>query len=855
MSELLPDLFVRPDYDNAGAIVTFTAPQSCTNADWAVLDGESVVSSGTVQTDGGVETSFVVEMGEFKPWNVNTPNLYALRMRLTIAGSEVEDTQDFGMVQMRVTPDNLFVNNKRFFLRGHIRGREAHEHPNLENLPLEEYYAKNIRMAKQYGFNFIRFHSRIPPEECFRMADRLGIFIHIEMRKYYGKYQKERQTMLMGGRLLDADEWTEMVLRLRNHPSLMVYCMGNEIDHPGRNPVCKEFYDLTKKLDPTRFFLDTCSRGEFDRESVDLDVQHMSYYYPFGHSYNMYEDTQNWLIYGSCTGLPLVEQDAEEDYTWKLMRRIPSPRPVLAHEVCHYAGLRDVYALDEKFKRCEGEKPWWIEELKKLIKLKGHEKNYAKLLETSKRFQMLSWKLGIEGARRSSVLSGFHMLQFADTDRYENSNGVVDCFDDAHGVDEKAFLEFNGDTAVLADLPRRTFFEKEAVLIPVMMSHFSAEMSGMADLSFAVESLDGDAVSMKGKLEKIDLDERGLREVAQLRLRWPETARPEALTLRLQLAARDGSYTIENSWNLWLYPNRPQELASLKATIALDNVHPTARYPQIEQSGTLTKPEQLIITHRFSGPVFEHLANGGDVLMLYRVPATRDRKAPAEKEKYYLPATWDRFKAVIWDRGHNCGAFMRASSVFDGFPNDGFLDLQFHGLVDDCDKIILDDFPVEVAPIMEGVDKASRDRFDVYNYHLSELQPAYTMRKFGYMFELKVGKGRLFITGFNFTGINANKPETCAMFESVIRYVTSDAFAPKAEISVEALEKWLLEKGNGPIVKERRMTQFWQLDEEPLESKKYWNESLEYLDEEPAELDIWMQKMEENKRNLGKEEK
>ena len=855
MTELLPDLFVRPDYDNARAIVTFTAPRSCTVTDWAVLDGDNVITSGVVQSKAGAETSFVAEMGDFKPWNVNTPHLYILRLRLTLDGRQTEVLQDFGMVQMRVTRDDLFVNNEKCFLRGHIRGREAHEHPNLAKLPPEEYYAKNIRMAKRYGFNFIRFHSRIPPEECFRMADRLGIFIHIEMRKYYGKYQKERQTMLMGGRLLDADEWTEMVLRLRNHPSLMVYCMGNEIDHPGRNPVCKEFYDLTKKLDPTRFFLDTCSRGEFDRESVDLDVQHMSYFYPFGHSYNMYEDTQNWLIYGSCTGLPLTAQDAEDDYTWKLMRRIPSPRPVLAHEICHYAGLRDVYALDKKFQQHGAEKPWWIDELKKLIKLKGREKGYQKLLEASKRFQMLSWKLGIEGARRSSLLSGFHLLQFADTDRYENSNGIVDCFDDAHGVDENEFLKFNGDTALLADLPRRTFFEKEAVLIPVMVSHFSAEMSGLADLSFSVESRDGKAIAMRGKLEQIDLNERGLREVAQLRLRWPETARPEALTLRLTLAAQDGSYTIENSWHLWLYPNRPHELPPLKATIALDEVHPAARYPQIEHSGALGKPEQLIITHRFTGPVFEHLAAGGDVLMLYRVPATRDRKTRAEKEKYYLPATWDRFKAVIWDRGHNCGAFMRPSAALNGFPHDGFLDLQFHALVDDCDKIILDDFPVPVAPIMEGVDKASRDRFDVYNYHFSELQPAYTMRKFGYLFELKVGKGRLLVTGLNFTGLNTNVPETCAMFESIIRWVTSGAFAPRTEISVEKLEQWLLEKGEGPIVKERRMTQFWQLDEEPLESKAYWNESIEYLDDKPAEPDLWMKDMEERKRNLGKEEK
>jgi len=855
MDRLLPDLFIKPDYDQAKADVTFTAPDGCTKAEWAVLDGECVTAEGVAQTTPGAMASFEIDMGDFKPWHVNTPNLYTLKLRFAAKGREVEETQDFGMVKMHICGNDLFVNNEKFFVRGYIRGREAHDHENIENLPLEEYYAKNIRMAKRYGFNFIRFHSRVPPEECFRMADRLGMFIHVEMRKYYGKYQKERRTMILEGRLLDEKEWTEMVLRLRNHPSLMVYCMGNEIDHPGRNPVCKEFYDLTKKLDPTRFFLDTCSRGEFDRESVDIDVQHMSYFYPFGHSYNMFEDTQNWLIYGSCTGLPMTAQDAEEDYTYKLMRRIPCRRPVLAHEVCHYAGLRDVDALDRKFKKAGAEKPWWIDELKKLIKRKGHEKNYRKLLEASKRFQMLSWKLGIEAARRSSVLSGFHFLQFADTDRYENSNGVVDCFDDPQGVDEKAFLRFNDDTVILADMPRRTFFEKEETVIPVLVSHFSESIGGMADLSFAIESRDGGAVAIRGGIEKIDMTARGRREIAQLRLRWPAVERPQALSFTLKLEGREDSYTVENSWSLWLYPNRPQELPALRATIDLDEVHPAGRYPQIENAGTLNDPEQLMITHRFSGPVFEHLAKGGDVLMLYRVPVTRDRKVRAEKEKYYLPATWDRFKGVIWDRGHNCGAFMRESEVFSGFPHDGFLDLQFHALVDDCDKIILDDFPAEVAPIMEGVDKASRDRFDVYNFHLSELQPAYTMRKFGYMFELRVGKGRLFVTGLNFTGVNVNVPETCAMFESVIRYVTSDAFDPKMEISVEELEKWLIERGEGPIVKERRMTQYWQLDAEPLESKKYWKESLEYLDDEPAEGDIWMEKLEESKRKLGKEEK
>ena len=177
--------------------------------------------------------------------------------------------------------------------------------------------------------------------------------------------------------------------------------------------------------------------------------------------------------------------------------------------------------------------------------------------------------------------------------------------------------------------------------------------------------------------------------------------------------------------------------------------------------------------------------------------------------------------------------------------------MQFANLINDSDKIILDDFPVKVAPIMEGVDRAVRDRYDVHLFQLSELQPAYTMRKFAYMFEVKVGKGRLFVTAFNFTGLNNNDPETVGMFESIMRYLNSSKFAPKAEMSAKALSSYLLAKGKGPIVKERRMTQYWQLDEEPLESRKYWDEALKYIGEEVKEEDVWM-KAQANKLNVDK---
>jgi hypothetical protein len=532
----------------------------------------------------------------------------------------------------------------------------------------------------------------------------------------------------------------------------------------------------------------------------------------------------------------MIEQDKVDDCNWKIMRKMPSPRPVLAHEICHYSGLRDLDELEVKFKKYNPAKtPWWLAELKKMVKAKGYTRQYDIMREASVKFQFLSWRLGLEAARRSKVISGFHFLQFCDTDRYENSNGVVDCFDDYKGVDEKSFLKFNGDTVILADMPRRTFFENEKVLIPVTVSHFSFDLTGLADFKFILSDANGKEISA-GTLEKIDLTRRGRLDIAELALKMPASPKAHQLKLEFMLLDARGKTLIDNSWDLWVYPDRPAALPPLKAKIVLDEVFPSSRYPQIQNC-----PEaKLMIANRFSKELIEHIDKGGDAWVMYRVPVTRDRKVRAAKEKYYLPAVWDRFKGVIWDRGHNNGAFIRPGSALAKFPNDGFLNLQFQNLVNDCDKIILDDFPVKVEPIMEGVDRAVRDRFDVYNFKLSELQPAYTMRKFGYLFELKVGKGRLFVSSFNFTGLNKGNPETVGMFESILSYLTSNKFAPKTKIAAGALSRYLLAKGKGPIVKERRMTQYWQLDEEPLESKKYWEEALQYIGEEVKETDIWM---------------
>lgn len=345
MSETMKDLFINPDFDRSLARVSFTAPDGYSHCQWEVLEGDSAVAKGLIDVESGKLAAFDAALPGFKPWHVDSPALYRLRLELSGTGGAETVEELFGMRKLSATSEGVFVNNAPFLIRGYIRGREAHDHENLANLPLEEFYAKQFRAAKAYGFNFVRFHSRIPPEECLRAADRLGMFVHVEIRKYYGKYQKERFFMDDHG-LVDEKDWREAILRIRNHPSLMFYCLGNEIRHPGVNPRVEYLAGITRELDTSRFFIDTCAHGEVDRTYVDVDVQHMSYFFPFGKDYDMYDNTYNWRIYGSAKGTPLTEAAPGEEPAWRVNRTLTARCPVLAHEICHYVAWRDLEALD-----------------------------------------------------------------------------------------------------------------------------------------------------------------------------------------------------------------------------------------------------------------------------------------------------------------------------------------------------------------------------------------------------------------------------------------------------------------------------------------------------------------------------
>lgn len=750
----------------------------------------------------GVEVDFNIDNPVL--WSVNYPNLYRYTLEIKTANGVENASGTFGVRSLSHDGHYITVNGEPIFVRGYIRGETCHEHANTCNLSEEDFYRKNVRQAKKFGFNMVRFHSKVPTDTFFKVADEEGLLVHVEMRDPDKNYINQEEMLKARTDFVDNDFIQKVVDRLYNCPSFAVYCIGNEIKLIKDDTRIKEIGRFVKQNDDTRLYIDTCAWGANNREGVDLDIQHMSYYFPYGKHADMYENTENLLVCGCADGSEAQSQG--ENSTIK--KTFHYNVPLLAHEVAHYIALRDFKGLKEKFIKYGTEMPWWVEEELKMIVAKGLEGDYDEMYKASKLFQYECWKTAFERIRLSKVLGGFHFLQFADTHTYENSNGAVDCFDDENYITAEQFKIFNGDAVLLADINERIYRSKGTLTVPIVLSNYAEHPDKYADFVFTLTGESG-KVHSSGTLSKVQTGKVGLYSICKLEIELPNIEKAEKCTLKCSLVNEKGVFTT-NEWKIWLFP----EIKGLSY----------AEFCDYNANGvTVTNDIEKALTS---------LKQGKNTCLVYRSKWTRhllDKKMPAPK--YAFKATWNRFKPVIWDRGTNCGGICDNELLNKfGFVTDRFYDFNYSKITEDCDKIILDDFPVKVRSIISGIDKCVRDRFDAYTeyFNLPELQYDRTLRNFSYLFEVMVGSAKLLVCGLNMTGLDENEPSTVQMADSILKYLSSNDFAPKTSISYEDFVKYLVESAKEPV-KERMMTQFWELDDTPVESLQYWTESREYL--------------------------
>jgi len=739
------------------------------------------------------------DASQLKAWSVNTPVLYTIE----VDGHSIR----FGHNSIATHRKEILLNDKPIYIRGYIRGIVAHDHPNMTGLSDYEAAVKNIKQAKKYGFNLVRFHTTIPSDDFVRAADELGMLIQMETGYVYERIynpqtgRKEKFIRSFGETL-----WEDTICKFRNHPSVAIFCIGNEMRRSGRYPEVHEMIGKGREMAPTKLFMDNCGWGEYDRDSTDVYVQHMGYYMAYAHHKNMFATDFPWTEDGSTSCEP-IKVTAKEGEQGQDIRRYCYPlKPVLAHESMHYIDIPDYAALEKKFddfcekvgpeylKKHEIKKPKYFAGLQKLIEQRGIQDLMPDYIAASRKTKLLNMKLYLEQLRQTDRLTGYEMLQLSDCLKYENKNGILDFFDDDKYIDPKWMLQMNDEIVLLADFAKDRVFEDEELQVDIFVSNYLEQprLNGTLEVT-----LDGEVIYMGRDF----VMRGGLQELIRLKTKAKASGKPQAHILAARLVSPEREIT--NSWKFWTYPHiRPDCVPEME----LANEELAAYLAKG------TKKSDLYVTDTLNQNVLDKLAEGRKVMLLYQYKA--------ERNQWDLWGAMERFKPCIWDRGHNLGGIINNPTVEAALGDDRYFDRNMQPLLDVGSKVNLDNWPWKVTEHVLGVDKPVRDRYKAMQEGIKEFVPNTTLRRFTHLFSVKVGAGTLIVCTFNL-----DNPED-PVKTNFLKVLFDQTDVLDTDCSVDAAEfKALLEKIKEEGLRpEDYMNSVWQEDRRFVERVLFWED-------------------------------
>jgi beta-galactosidase len=186
-------------------------------------------------------------------WSPETPNLYATNINIKQGNTNLDlITKDFGIRTIKFSAENGFVlNGKKIELNG---GCVHHDNGALGAAAYDRAEVRKVELLKAAGFNALRT-SHNPPSEAFLDAcDRLGMLVIDEAFDGW----KEKKTTYDYASIFD--KWWKhdvesMVLRDRNHPSIIMWSIGNEIierKEPAAVETAKMLATAVRNIDSTR---------------------------------------------------------------------------------------------------------------------------------------------------------------------------------------------------------------------------------------------------------------------------------------------------------------------------------------------------------------------------------------------------------------------------------------------------------------------------------------------------------------------------------------------------------------------------------------------------------------------------
>jgi beta-galactosidase len=240
-------------------------------------------ATGRVEAKGRLVFEQTRPLENPRLWSLETPVLYKAVTKLSAAGHVMDQMETpFGVRTIKFTLD------KGFFLNGkHVQIQGVCDHHDLGALGSAAYpraLERQLEILKSMGCNALRTSHNPPAPELLNLCDKMGFVV---MDEAFDEWKENHHTY---GYAESFDQWSEpdmmsMLDRDRNHPSIVLWSIGNEIPEgregkPAAGPIAQRLVAICHREDPTRPVTSACPSANNDWKSglaKALDVFGINY--------------------------------------------------------------------------------------------------------------------------------------------------------------------------------------------------------------------------------------------------------------------------------------------------------------------------------------------------------------------------------------------------------------------------------------------------------------------------------------------------------------------------------------------------------------------------------------------------
>ena len=519
---------VYPDAAARTALVRTTLVRHGSAQDAAQLEyrlkGRSARQEVRLQGDT-TRVEYLLEMGpDAALWDEFSPNLHTLTVR---CGADSRSVR-FGLRDFKRAGDHFEVNGRRIFLRGTLN---CCIYPLTGTPPLDEKgWEKEFDVCRQWGLNHIRYHSWCPPDAAFRVADRMGFYLQVELPDWARTIGQEDVDNFLKA------EYDRIIAAYGNHPSFCLLTCGNELDRG---------YDWLNAM--LRYMKEQDPRHLYSNSTYSMGAGHKGYPEPED---QYYVASRTYL--GQIRGQDYLDAESP-DFTHDYSPYTADfDLPMVSHEVGQYSVYPQLSEIDKYTGVLD---PLNLKGIRNVLEAKGLLDRAADWTLASGRLSALLYKEELERALKTPRLSGYQLLGLQDFSGQSTALvGLVDAFWDSKGLVEPAwFRQACAPVVPLVRFSKPWWTDEEVFSAGVEIANYGPEdltadvawtLRGaggtVASGVFAGESLPtGGNTPLSGRIQA---DLSGIREAAEL-------------TLEVALEGTEW----HNSWHVWVYPAGREE--------------------------------------------------------------------------------------------------------------------------------------------------------------------------------------------------------------------------------------------------------------------------------------------------------